>query len=477
MDNFQNNENKNNELGQPAQNSYSYSYPNNNNVYDVNYNPVEQEPKKKKRIITKVIAFAVCAAVISAGSISAYKYIDDNFSFKNFFSSSQSDDNSSDKNKNDDNTVVTNSANNSNSEQKSLIELASREDSLSVPDAVSKVMPAVVGISSQFAVPYSNSTSGLEWFFGQTPGGGQTQTQIATSTGTGIVMTSEGYIITNAHVIYDETNGYGRAENVSVLMSDETEYEASIIGYDVDTDIAVLKVDATGLTAAEFGNSDDLQVGELVLAIGNPLGFELFGSVTSGIVSYLNREIAINEKQMTLIQTDAPINSGNSGGPLVNSYGQVIGINSAKMSSTYSSSASVEGLSFAIPITQAKVIIDDLINYGYVKGRPQLGITISEIDESTASLYNMPVGLYVRSVTPNGAAAMAGIQAGDVVIGMNGEAITTVDELNEKKNEFKAGDEITLTISRNSVDTDVKVILQEVTQGDTLFGNQQAVEN
>lgn len=482
MDNFNNlennvNENNNGNMGQvptqpqqPVQNSYSYSYPNeepNNNFQ----NYAEPSHRPKKRIITRVIACAVCAAFISAGSIAAYKYIDDNgISLFNSAVSSKSD-NAGDK---DSSNPAANTVKN-NGEQKSLVELASRKDSLSVPEAVDKVMPAVVGISAQFSVPYSSGNSAFGWLYGQTPGG-ETQTQVATATGTGIVMTSEGYIITNAHVIYDEQNGYGRANNVSIVMSDETEYEANIIGYDVDTDIAVLKIDASGLACAELGNSDDLQVGELVLAIGNPLGFELFGSVTSGIVSALNREIAINDREMTLIQTDAAINSGNSGGPLINSCGQVVGINSAKMSSTYGS-ASVEGLSFAIPMTQAKQIFDDIINYGYVKGRPQIGITITEVNESTASLYNMPVGLYVRSVTPNGAADLAGIKAGDIIIGMNGDAVTTMDELNKKKNEFKAGEEITLTISRNGVDSDVKVTLQEVTQGDNIFENQQAVEN
>lgn len=468
MDNFQNN-NLNNENNQDStQSSFSYDYANNGTVHTTG-TVVEEKPKKKKRVFTKVIAFAVCAAVISAGSIQAYRYIDDNFSFENFFSRGSSD--SSEAETSSENSNLKNA---SVSDEKSLIELASREDSLSVPDAVSKVMPAVVGISSEFQVS-GNSNTG-NWFFGNY--GGQTETQVATATGTGIVMTSEGYIITNAHVIYDsgtDTN-YGKATGVSVVMSDETEYEATIIGYDTDTDIAVLKIDANGLTPAEFGNSDDLQVGELVLAIGNPLGFELFGSVTSGIVSALNREITINDKKMNLIQTDAAINSGNSGGPLINSYGQVIGINSAKMTSTYSS-ASVEGLGFAIPITQAKEIIDDLINYGYVKGRPQLGITCIDVDESTASLYNMPVGAYVRSVNPNGAADLAGIQEGDIIIGVNGEAVSTTDELNEKKNEFNAGDTITLTISRNGRDTDVQVTLQEVTQGDTLFGDQEPVEN
>lgn len=467
MDNFQNNDLNNNENGQNnTQSSFSYDYAKNDTI-NTSGTVVDEKPKKKKRVFTKVIAFAVCAAVISAGSISAYKYIDDNFSFENFFGRGTSDSSEADLSSKETNT------NNSVSNEKSLIELASRENSLSVPDAVSKVMPAVVGISSEFQV--NGQSMGGNWFFGNQ---GQTNTQVATATGTGIVMTSEGYIITNAHVIYDnntDTN-YGKATGVSVLMSDKTEYEATIIGYDTDTDIAVLKIDASGLTSAEFGNSDDLQVGELVLAIGNPLGFELFGSVTSGIVSALNREININDKKMNLIQTDAAINSGNSGGPLINSYGQVIGINSAKMTSTYSS-ASVEGLGFAIPITQAKTIIDDLINYGYVKGRPQLGITCIDVDESTASLYNMTVGAYVRSVTPNGAAALAGIQEGDIIIGVNGTAVSTADELNEKKNEFNAGDTITLTISRKGKDTDIQVTLQEVTQGDTLFGNQQTVEN
>jgi serine protease Do len=468
MDNFQNNNSGNNENEQNNNHSsFSYNYGQNDPI-NTTGSVVEEKPKKKKKVFKKVIAFAVCAAVISAGSIQAYRYIDDNFSFENFFSRGDSEDSSDSSSS----TADSSSSADNKSDEKSLIELAARADGLSVPDAVSKVMPAVVGISSEF--PVAGNSMDSNWFFGNQ--GGQTNTQVATATGTGIVMTSEGYIITNAHVIYDSENGYGKASAVSVLMSDDTEYDASIIGYDTDTDIAVLKIDASGLTPAEFGNSDDLEVGELVLAIGNPLGFELFGSVTSGIVSALNREITINDKKMNLIQTDAAINSGNSGGPLLNSYGQVIGINSAKMTSTYSS-ASVEGLGFATPITQAKEIIDDLINYGYVKGRPQLGITCINIDESTASLYNMPVGTYVRSVTPNGAAAQAGIQEGDIIIGVNGEAVATVEELNEKKNEHNAGDAITITISRNGKDMDVKVTLQEVTQGDTLFGNQDAVEN
>ena len=479
MNDFENNNlNENNE----SRSSYSYSYPetSRSSTYESTSSPVEPQPKKKKGVITRVIAFAVCAAVISAGSISAYRYIDNGFSFKNFFGSSTADSSNDDTSSSSSTLAASNAANKNGAEQKSLIELASRTDSMSLPDAVDKVMPAVVGISSQFSVPTQSYSS--DWFFGMPFGtdgsGGQTQQKTATATGTGIVMTSDGYIITNAHVIYDteEDTNYGKAQSVSVLMSDKTNYDASIIGYDTDTDIAVLKIDASGLTPADFGNSDDLKVGELVLAIGNPLGFELFGSVTSGIVSALNREISVNDKQMSLIQTDAPINNGNSGGPLVNSYGQVVGINSAKMSSTYTS-ATVEGLGFAIPIVQAKSIIDDLINYGYVKGRAQLGLTSIAIDESTSNLYGIPVGLYVRSVTPNGAADLAGIAAGDVIIGVDDEAVSTTDKLKEIISKHKAGEEITVKINRNGKDYDIKVTLQEVTKGDTLFGDKEVQAN
>ena len=476
MNNFDNNNlNDNNE----NRSTYSYSYPETSRVnsYDNMSDPTEPQPKKKKGVITRVIAFAVCAAVISAGSISAYRYIDNGFSFKNFFGSSTSE--NSDDDTSSSSLSASNAANKNDAEQKSLIELASRTDSMSLPDAVDKVMPAVVGISSQFAVPSQSYST--DWFFGMpfSQDGGNTQQKTATATGTGIVMTSDGYIITNAHVIYDtekETN-YGKAQSVSVVMSDKTNYDASIIGYDTDTDIAVLKIDASGLMPADFGNSDDLKVGELVLAVGNPLGFELFGSVTSGIVSALNREISVNDKQMSLIQTDAPINNGNSGGPLVNSYGQVVGINSAKMSNAYTSSATIEGLGFAIPITQAKVIIDDLISYGYVKGRAQLGLTSIAIDESTSNLYGLPVGLYVRSVTPNGAADIAGISAGDVIIGIDKEAVSTTDKLKEIIAKHKAGEEVTVNINRNGQDMDIKVTLQEITKGDTLFGDKEVQAN
>lgn len=349
------------------------------------------------------------------------------------------------------------------------INMAAPENALSIPDIVEKALPSVVGINATFE--YTASTQGY-WgfgFYGYGNGGGDGQTQQVTGTGTGIVMTADGYIITNAHCIYDSESDYkcGKAVNVSVVMGDEdeTEYDAQIIGYDLETDLAVLKIDATGLTPAEFGNSDELRVGEMVVAIGNPLGFELFGTTTCGIVSAMNREVTINEKDMTLIQTDAAINSGNSGGPLLNGYGQVVGINSAKMSSTYGN-ASVEGLGFAIPISDAKDILEDLINNGYVTGRPQFGIAGVDVSDSEAQHLNIPQGVYVYNVTTGSAAEQAGLCQGDVITAVEDITITNMDELNDAKNQYNAGDTIKLTVFRAGQTLELNLTLQEVRQED-----------
>ena len=287
-----------------------------------------------------------------------------------------------------------------------------------------------------------------------------------TSSGSGIILSEDGYIVTNAHVIYDSEYGCGEATAVEIRMSDEeTTYDAKVVAYDIETDLAVLKVDQTGLTAAEFGDSDQCQVGDAVVAIGNPLGLELQNTVTCGIISALNRKVTINDKTMTLIQTDTAINNGNSGGPLINSSGQVVGINSAKMSSSVSSSgATIEGIGFAIPMTEAREIVDDLINYGYVTGRPQLGISCQDVSEAVSQAYNLPIGAYVISVTDGGAAAEAGLQVGDVITAINDNKIETTEELNNYKNEYNAGDTVTLTIVRNGQEQKVSVVLQEVQQ-------------
>lgn len=442
--------NENTEFDNAANSSTPNSY-----VY-VSENYTQPKKKKKHRGL-KTIALLLCVAIVGTGVGFGYKIYKDNEK-SNELSEFKADEDESE------NSVIetSNNANNNTDDTPSLIQLASRADAKQLPDIVDEIMPSVVGVSATFEYEYNGGLFGF----------GGTQTQQMQGTGTGIVMTADGYIITNAHVVYDQsTYNAGQAVEVSVLFSDTTEHEAKIIAYDPETDIAVLKVNETGLTPATFGNSDELRVGELVIAVGNPLGFDLFGSVTSGIVSALNRQIAIDGKDMTLIQTDAAINSGNSGGPLLNSCGQVIGINSAKMSSSYGS-ASVEGLGFAIPINEAKVIIDELINNGYVTGKPQIGIVTVDVDEATASYYNLPMGVFVSSVEPGSAAELAGIQARDIIIDIEGETVTTATELNRIKNKYKAGDTIQLTINRAGQDIKIQLVLGEDKSNRTQESNQ-----
>ncbi len=421
-------------------------------------NTPPQKPKKpKSHSVLKAIALILSIGIGCAGGIQLYRFMDD--------SNIKLTDDSKRDNREGSSEPVSASKNDPENTPSvpepqnlpGLFDIASRTDAKYLPDIVDEIMPSVVGISSTFEVTYNNSNALSPWGWGFQS---QPETREMVGTGTGIVMTEDGYIVTNAHVVYTDEYDAGEANEVSVLFSDEKEYDAKIIAFDVETDLAVLKIDASGFTPATFGNSDELRVGEVVIAVGNPLGFELFGSVTSGIVSALNRQISINEKNMTLIQTDAAINSGNSGGPLLNSCGQVIGINSAKMSSSYGT-ASVEGLGFAIPINDAKAIIDDLINKGYVSGRPQIGVSTVDITETYSSYLGLPMGVYVRMVAEGGAAEEAGIKEGDVIIGINDEAIATADELNNIKNQFKAGDTVTLKIYRNGQDLDISLVLQE----------------
>ena len=245
-----------------------------------------------------------------------------------------------------------------------------------------------------------------------------------------------------------------------MTFSDGKEYTATYVGGEEANDIAVIKVEATGLTPVVIGSSSDMLVGEQVTTIGNPLG-ELTFSETTGIISALDRTITMSDgNKINMIQTDCAINSGNSGGPLINSSGQVIGINSAKLSSNYSNTT-IEGLGFAIPITEAKAIINDLINFGYVTGKPQIGIGAADVSETQSRMYNIPVGVYVSEIYEGGAADQGGIKKGDVIIAVNGETIKTYEELNGIKNKFKAGDKITLTVTRGDQDLDIEIVLQE----------------
>lgn len=306
-----------------------------------------------------------------------------------------------------------------------------------------KVLPSVVGIKVEYSVSsifYRNMSS------------------TATAEGSGVIIREDGYILTNNHIVNtsSSSNFYevGKANKVTVyLYNDETPYDATIVGTDEQTDLAVLKIEKTGLTAATLGDSDNVKVGEFAMAIGNPLGMQ--SSVSSGIISAVNRKVTSDNKTYTLIQTDAAINSGNSGGALVNSNGEVIGINTLKMSGS-----GIEGMGFAIPINSTKTIYEQLIQYNKVK-RPYIGISGRDLDEETAKANNLVVGVYVISVDEFSSAEKAGIKIGDVITKIDGKEIKTMEELNEVKNAHSIGDEITLTINRSGSEKEFKLTLQE----------------
>lgn len=453
---------------QSQQQGYSYV-----NYYSNPNAPVQasgsgKPPKKKNHFWMKAVAFVAAMAIVSVGSIGIYNGVHNS----NKLVAAESSTSASDSTDTTANTTTQDSSSKAQSTTvkgdaaKSWIELASGTNAMSISDIVKKVAPSVVGVQATFKMPNNYNYNYGFGMFGNGNSGNGDNSGSMTGVGTGIIMREDGYIVTNAHVIYDSEYGCGETTSVEIRMSDEeTTYDAKVVAYDIETDLAVLKVDQTGLTAAEFGDSDQCQVGDAVVAIGNPLGLELQNTVTCGIISALNRKVTINDKTMTLIQTDTAINNGNSGGPLINSSGQVVGINSAKMSSSVSSSgATIEGIGFAIPMTEAREIVDDLINYGYVTGRPQLGISCQDVSEAVSQAYNLPIGAYVISVTDGGAAAEAGLQVGDVITAINDNKIETTEELNNYKNEYNAGDTVTLTIVRNGQEQKVSVVLQEVQQ-------------
>lgn len=294
-------------------------------------------------------------------------------------------------------------------------------ETLSVSEINDKVSPCVVGIQSK---------GSLGGFLGEDADIGS---------GSGVIISRDGYIVTNNHVIEN-------ASKLVVLLSDGSEYTASVVGADSQTDLAVLKITAENLPTAVLGNSNAVKVGELAVAIGNPMGQELAGSVTVGVISAVNRNLNVQGRNFNLLQTDAAINPGNSGGALVNCYGEVIGINTVKVSST-----SVEGIGFAIPIDDAKPIVDELINNGQVTGRPLIGITGSDA----------PYGVVVETVDPDSAADNAGIKKGDLIIKFDGEVVTSVNKINELKSKHKAGDSVKVTIYRDGELNDVTLVLGE----------------
>lgn len=270
--------------------------------------------------------------------------------------------------------------------------------------------------------------------------------------GSGIIMTESGYIITNCHVIEG-------AQSLSVTLHDGKVYEATLVGKDAASDLAVLRIFAEGLTAAEFGDSDQVQVGDIAVAIGDPLGQDLRGTMTSGIISAINRDLTIDGREMTLLQTTAALNDGNSGGPLINCYGQVVGINTLKVGSSYRSD--VEGLGFAIPVNTAKEIIDQLIAVGYVPGRASLGVEVTVLGYQYRAFYDLPMGLYVMYVAQNSPAWERGLQAGDTIIAIGGEEVKSMEDLNQVLAKYEAGDEVAIIVYRDHTLYDGRLVLQE----------------
>ena len=301
-------------------------------------------------------------------------------------------------------------------------------EELTLRELYERCIPSVVGITAM--VP---DGSGYFW-------------------GTGIILTDDGYIVTNTHIL-DGT------DSVTVTLWDDRELEAKLVGADNVSDLAVLKVEAKGLTPAEFCGTA-VSVGDAVAALGNPLGEELRGTLTDGIISAINRDVSYNSHSMTLLQTNAAINEGNSGGPLLNMYGQVVGITNMKMMGTSAYSA-IEGIGFAIPTSTIQEVVNQLLRNGRVTGRAAIGVTIGPIPEDAAAAYSLPDGIYVVSVAEGSDAAAKGLAEGDVITAIDGQGVTTTAQVGEIIAGLEVGDTITMTVYRNGETFDVEVALVE----------------
>lgn len=305
---------------------------------------------------------------------------------------------------------------------------------LTTQEIAALVGPAVVGIE--------NYGSGSNYYYYQ-------QKEVKQGTGSGVIISQDGYVVTNNHVIEGSTK-------LKVTLSTGAQYDAKVVGADEDSDIALLKIEDTNLPYATLGDSSQVTVGDKAVAIGNPLGEELMGTVTQGIISAVNRSVTVDNRTMTLIQTDAAINAGNSGGALINSYGEVIGINSVKMAST-----GVEGLGFAIPSNTVNSVISDLKEYGYVRGRLVIGIAGTNITSKMAQYYDLPVGFYIQEVTAGSGAAKAGLKAGDIIVKCDGKVVTSIDDINTAKKSHSVGETMKMQAVRDGQNLSFDVVLQE----------------
>ncbi|MDW8799791.1 trypsin-like peptidase domain-containing protein [Clostridium sp. A1-XYC3] len=411
MDNF-NNSSINNDFNRDDREIF-----NKNNIITTDYVEVNQSNRKKgprrKKALSYVVVGLICSMVGGAASTAASLYLlpkSDLFKSTPLYQS-----------------MVENKT---ESTYLKPSPMSTNSGALSVSEIAKKVGPAVVGVSTK-------SQSDPDYF-----GFSQSQEGL----GSGIIINEEGYILTNYHVIEG-------ANKVSIIFNNKKEVQAKIINYDADLDLAIVKVteNVKMPAVAELGNSKDMQVGDPVVAIGNPLGKELLGSVTTGVISAANREIKVGNVTQTLIQTDAAINPGNSGGALVNSYGQVIGVNSAKMGGD-----GVEGLGFSIPIDIVKPKISTLL-----KPILKIGIAGRDITSDMAKRYNMPEGVYVAQVEEFSPAEKSGLKTGDIILKFDGKSVKSINDINKIKGEHKSGDQIQIDVYRDGKNKLLTLTLSE----------------
>ncbi|MBQ2991362.1 MAG: trypsin-like peptidase domain-containing protein [Clostridia bacterium] len=363
----------------------------------------------------------------------------------------------------------------------SVIEAASDANALSIPEIAKKCRTSVVAIETETTVVYNNYDSNYYNPFGSmfgfpgfgygygydNPGRGTQREYTQTGAGSGIILSEDGYILTNNHVIsgVDKITVFVMPEEAG---AEEVTYEATLVGTSESHDVAVLKIEAEGLNAASFGDSDQLELGELAVAIGNPMG-TVHGSVTAGIISATEQELTIDDVTISAIQTDAAINPGNSGGALFDSFGNVIGLIYAK-----SASVSIEGIGYAIPVNDIKELVTNMINNPEsvqaqtMGSQIMLGITIIDVTKEMSKQYSMPVGVYIREVSEFSAAERAGLMKGDIITAFDNEPVTCADDLNALKAKHQSGDVVPVTIDRNGRALTLDIVLPQPTQVDTL---------
>ena len=349
-------------------------------------------------------------------------------------------------------------------------ELHKKEDALTVAYAVQSTQPEATQATDPLPDAPEGATLDLQEIPGREAEEGLSLQQIyeqnipsvvsitavgtrTTATGTGVVLSEKGYLVTNYHVIEG-------AQSLRVKLTDERELTAKVVGSDPVSDLAVLYVAAENLVPAQFGDSDNLRVGDMVVAIGDPLGVELRGTMTDGIISAISRDVQVDGRSMNLIQTNAALNSGNSGGPLINSFGQVIGINTMKIG-TFTDSTGVEGLGFAIPSATVQEVVNQLITQGYVSGRPWLGIQGESFSSYYRRFYQLPQGVYITEVEAGSPAQTAGLMRGDIITRADGSPVSDMETLNSLLYTHSAGDTMLLTVYRGGHQGNVEITLTE----------------